>query len=285
VTAVELAEPETIPDACDLLARHAGEAKIIAGGTAVVLMMRQGLIRPGLLVSLNRIPQMSSIDAGDGHVRIGARCTLADIASSDLIRSLTPALARASQMVGNIRVRNAATIAGNLAEADYASDIPAVLTCLGAECTVRDPDGERRVGVDELITGFYSTALSPEEIITQIDVPVTTQRPSTYLKYVSRSSEDRPCVGVSALASIRNGTLDELRVVVGAVAPRPVLLRDVCSAAAGRKLDDSTIQEVADGYADGIDPLDDHRGSAWYRREMIRVFVNRALRELGAGNA
>lgn len=277
----ELARPDSIGEACRLLGESQEEAKLIAGGTAVVLMMRQGLIYPTLLVSLQRVEGLSSIEVADGQVLIGGNATLHDVATSGLVRRHAPSLARACEVVGNVRVRNAATLAGNLAEADYASDPPSVLACHRATCIAQGLDGTRSISIADLITGFYSTDLSPTEVITEVHVPIADPGELTsYLKYVSRSSEDRPCVGVAARAVVRDGTVEDLDVVVGAVGPGPVSRPAVCSTAVGRGLDDATIRMVADGYADSIDPMEDARGSSWYRREMIRVFVTRALEAL-----
>jgi carbon-monoxide dehydrogenase medium subunit len=277
----ELARPDSIAEACRLLDESNGEAKLVAGGTAVVLMMRQGLIFPTLLVSLQRVEDLASIEVADGHIQIGGGATLHAVAASDIVRTHAPSLARACEVVGNVRVRNAATLAGNLAEADYASDPPSVLACLGAKCIAQGLDGTRSIPIADLITGFYSTDLSPAEVITEVHVPIADpEEVATYLKYVSRSSEDRPCVGVAASAIIRDDTIEDLHVVVGAVGPAPAGRPEVCSSAMGRALDDATIRTVADGYADSIDPMEDARGSSWYRREMIRVFVTRALEAL-----
>ena len=277
----ELARPNSIAEACRLLDEADGEAKLIAGGTAVVLMMRQGLIFPTLLVSLQRVEDLVSIEVADGYVRIGAKATLNDVAVSDIVRRHAPSLARACQVVGNVRVRNAATLAGNLAEADYASDPPSVLACLGASCIAQGLDGTRSIPTADLVTGFYSTDLSRAEVLTEVHVPIPDPgEVTTYLKYVSRSSEDRPCVGVAASAILRDGAIEDLNVVVGAVSPAPAGRPEVCSSTTGRALDDATIRIVADGYADSIDPMEDARGSSWYRREMIRVFVTRALEAL-----
>ncbi|MGH2819121.1 MAG: FAD binding domain-containing protein [Actinomycetota bacterium] len=283
MTAPELAEPTSVPQACDLLAGRPDDAKVIAGGTAVVLMMRQRLISPGLLVSLDRIAGLDRIAVLDGHLTIGASATLSEVTASEVVRRHAPALARACGLVANVRVRNAATLGGNLAEADYASDPPAMLSCLGASCVVDGPEGRREVRVAELITGFYSTVLSPAEIITEIRVPIASDgQSSTYLKYNSRSSEDRPCVGVAASLVTRNEVISDLRIAVGAVASAPVVLPDVCRRAAGRTLDEDTIDLLADSYSGSIEPMDDARGSAWYRTEMIRVFVHRALQDLSS---
>lgn len=278
---LELARPGSVDEAVRILAESNGEGKVIAGGTGVVLMMRQGLIAPPLLVSLQDVAGLDEIVLSDGQLRIGARVTLREVATSDLVRSHAPALAHACDVVGNLRVRNVATLAGNLAEADYASDPPSVLTCLGASCSVRGPSGARSILVSDLITGFYTTALAPEEVITEIQVPIArSEERSAYVKYVSRSSEDRPCVGVAARVVSERDVVKELDIVIAAVAGTPVTAPRVCAAAIGRSLDDGTIAEIADGFAEGVDPMADARGSAWYRTQMIRVFVTRALNEL-----
>jgi carbon-monoxide dehydrogenase medium subunit len=281
MTAPDLARPASAEEACRTLGAAGEDAIVIAGGTAVVLMLRQGLIAPSLLVSLDRIDGLSAIEVAAEMLRIGARVTLDEIAASGAVRAHAPALARACGLVGNVRVRNAATLAGNLAEADYASDPPAVLACLGATCRVRGPDGARMVPIADLITGFYSTALSPAELITEILVPVAGRgERSTYLKYVTRSSEDRPCVGVAARAFFRGDAIGGLSVTVGAVGSVPASRPDVCASVSGSRLDDATIAKVANGYSASIDPIEDARGSAWYRSEMIRVFITRALNDL-----
>ncbi|MQA99869.1 MAG: 4-hydroxybenzoyl-CoA reductase [Actinobacteria bacterium] len=278
---MELARPATVDEAVRILDDSEGEGKLIAGGTAVVLMMRQGLISPPLLVSLQDVQGMTGIDQAGGSVRIGSRVTLGAVASSELVRAHAPALAHACNVVGNLRVRNVATLAGNLAEADYASDAPSVLTCIGATCSVQGPDGSRTLPISELITGFYSTALGPAEVIKEVSVPMGRRNERTaYLKYVSRSSEDRPCVGVAARALFDDGAVKELNVVIAGVAGTPAVAPHACDLGIGRPLEDGAIADVAEAYADSIDPMEDARGSAWYRTQMIRVFVTRALQTL-----
>lgn len=273
-------EPPTVEEACALLDRSA-DAKLISGGTAVVLMMQQGLIRPEVLVSLGRIEGLRFIERGDGVVCIGGGTTLTEIAASPLVRAQLPSLAYACHRVGNVRIRNVATLGGNLAEADYASDPPAVLASLGATCTARSASSSRTIPVIDLITGFYETSLAHGEVITEIQVPVPVgERRVDYQKYISRSSEDRPCVGVAARGDFDGSTVTALDVVVGAVAPVLQRVPDVTAEIAGRPLDDDAIAHVSRGYARGIEPMSDARGSAWYRRRMIEVFVRRALEEI-----
>jgi carbon-monoxide dehydrogenase medium subunit len=272
--------PPTVEEVCATLDRVAG-AKLISGGTAVVLMMQQGLIRPDMLVSLGRIGDLRFIERGDGVVRIGGGTTLTEIAASPLVRAQLPSLAYACHRVGNVRIRNVATLGGNLAEADYASDPPAVLASLGATCTARGTQGSRTIPVMGLITGFYETSLRHGEVITEIRVPAPSgERRVNYQKYISRSSEDRPCVGVAARGDFDGPAIADLDVVVGAVAPVLQRLPDVTAEVAGRPLDGDAIAHVSRGYAQRIEPMSDARGSAWYRRRMIEVFVRRALESL-----
>jgi carbon-monoxide dehydrogenase medium subunit len=280
--APELVEPTTVEEACSALSSDPEGARLIAGGTAVVVMLQQGLIAPSRIVSMDRLRELEGISATAGGLRIGARETLTDVARSSELRASAPALAGACGHVGNVRVRNAATLGGNVAEADYASDPPTVLACLGATCTVQASSGRRSLPVRDLITDFYTTTLERDEIITEVVVPAREPgERSIYLRYLSRSSEDRPCVGVAARARFDpGGSVDALDVAVGAVAGTPRMHPDVTQTALGQRLDDRVIDEVADGFADVVDPLDDVRGSSWYRRKVIAVLVRRALRGL-----
>ena len=282
---IDYREPTTVSEASELLSLNEG-GKVLAGGTAVVLMMQQGLLFPEVLVSLRNIDGLSSIIVGDDFITIGSAVTLQEIATSPLLLERTPSLARSCGLVGNVRVRNAATLGGNLAEGDYASDPPTVLAGMDATVVAESGRGERRIAARDLVTGFYETALEHDEIITRIEVrPLGPDEPAVYLKYVSRSSEDRPCVGVAARAKLTNKVVDELSLVVGAVASRPQRLDDVEDQAVGAPLTTDLIERLADAYSQRISPLEDARGSVWYRKRMIRVFVRRALEDLVSNGA
>ena len=282
---VDLLQPESIDELVSAL-RDDDDAKIIAGGTALVLMMQQGLIFPEQLVSLRKIDGLSGVTEANGCVKIGATTTLRDVARSATIQRLFPVLAKACDVVGNVRIRNAATLGGNLAEADYASDPPAALVSLGASVDIVGPGGPRESSVEDLLTGFYSTSLEHSEVITAINIPAA-EHPGrqVYLKYKSRSSEDRPCVGVAACAwmSVDGHSVERLQIAVGAAAATPQRFPDLEQIANGAGLDAGVIASIANGYAESIDALDDLRGSEWYRREMTRVFVSRALEALAVG--
>jgi carbon-monoxide dehydrogenase medium subunit len=286
---MELLEPRSVGEATSLLAEHGDEARIIAGGTAVVLMLQNRLISPAYLVSLGRIEGLDSIEYEPGiGLRIGPLATLRQAETSPLVRKHAPLLAETLATVANVRVRNAATVGGNLSEADYASDPPGAMLALRARVRATSSRGEREIPLDEFFKDFYETALAQDEVVTEVVVPEAgVNARGSYIKYVSRSSEDRPCVGVAALVELDPVETDsvcrELRVVVNAVAETPRELRDVEKMAQGRRLTSELIREVAEGYAEAIDPLSDMRGSAWYRKQMIGVFVRRAVEAAAGG--
>ncbi|MGH7716473.1 MAG: FAD binding domain-containing protein [Vulcanimicrobiaceae bacterium] len=272
--------PRTIDEVLLLLETHRSEAKIVAGSTALTILLRQGLISPEALVSLDRICGLHTIDVKDGVLKLGALVTHRAVERGVLVREHVPVLSHAFGVVANVRVRNVATVGGVLAEADYASDPPAVFVMLDAEIVVRSNACERVIPAGEFVRDFYETALEPNEIITGVRVPLPAPRTrAVYEKFSTRSSEDRPCIGVAALVRFAedNRTCEDVRVVVGAVASTPQRFRDVEALAMSRELTPALAQEIAEEYADRIDPLDDLRGSSWYRREMIRVWVRRAL--------
>jgi len=241
--------------------------------------MRQRLIEPAALVSIGSIAGLDRIDEVDGSLRIGAMVRHRDVELSDLVRARIPVLAETFGKVANVRVRNAATVGGVLAESDYASDPPALFAALDAEVVARGRAGERLIPVRDFFVAFYETALQPDEIVTGVVIPVPPVGSGTcYHKFVTRSSEDRPCVGVAAVVRLdSDGSTADLRVAVGAAAETPQRFPEVEALAAGRHLDPDLIGRIADEYAGAIDTLDDMRGSAWYRTEMVRVWVRRAI--------
>jgi carbon-monoxide dehydrogenase medium subunit len=270
-------KPSSLDEAIAQLAEYGGDARVVAGSTALTIMLRQGLIDPAALVLLLGIDGLNAIERENGHVRMGALVTHREAERSAELAGAIPVLAETFGRVANVRVRNQATVGGVLAEADYASDPPAVFVGLGAEIEARGSDGTRTIPAGEFFRAFYETALEPTEILTSVRVPVPAAGTgAVYKKYVSRSSEDRPCVGVFASAGP-----DGVRVVVGAAAETPQTFPEV-EALGANGLDAPTIATIAEHYSEAIDTLDDMRGSAWYRREMVRVWVARALTEVAA---
>ena len=276
----ELLQPRSIPEAVALLGRYGEEAKVVAGATALTIMLRQRLIAPRALVAIGGLPDLEAIDRADGHLHLGALATHRAVELSPLVRRELPVLASTFARVANVRVRNAATVGGVLAEADYASDPPAVFLALDAEIEVVGPNGARTIPASEFFLGFYETALAPEELVTGVRVPIPAARTAAvYEKFVTRSSEDRPCLGVAAVVRLGadGQTCEDLRVAVGAAADTPQRFPKYEALAHGQVLDEDLARTVAERYAESIDPIADMRGSAWYRTEMVRVWVRRAI--------
>jgi carbon-monoxide dehydrogenase medium subunit len=269
-------QPRSLDEAVEQLVEHEGEARVLAGSTALTIMLRQGLIEPSALVMIGGIEGLRGVGREDGWVSLGALTTHREAEKSEELAASIPVLAQTFAKVANVRVRNVATVGGVLAEADYASDPPAVFVGLAAEIEAYGPNGARTIPAAAFFHGFYETALEPSEILTSVRVPVPEAgTAAVYMKYVSRSSEDRPCVGVFASAAPSGG----VRVVVGAAGETPQTFPEI-EALAEAGLDESTIAAIADRYADSIETLEDMRGSAWYRTEMVRVWVRRALTEV-----
>ncbi len=276
--------PRSVSEAVALLADLGDSAKVVAGGTALTIMLRERLIAPDALVWIGGLPGLGGIEVVDGQLRLGALVRHREVELSPLVRAQLPVLADAFGKVANVRVRNAATVGGVLAEADYASDPPCVFRALDAVVEVTGPDGVRQVPLEDFIVAFYQTTLEHGDLVTGVRVPLLAPgTAAVYEKFVTRSSEDRPCVGVcGVLRTNPDGTVADLRVAVGAAAEIPLRLEEVEAAAIGRPADAATFSIVAAAYAADVDPLDDMRGSAWYRREMVGVWVRRALEHAAA---
>jgi len=280
-------QPATsVEDAILLLAADPDGAKLISGGTALVLMMRHGLVQLDTLVAIGDLPELRGIALHDRVLRIGAATTLAEVAASPVVRTHAPALAEACGHVGNVRVRAVATLGGNVAEADFASDPPAALVCLDATCQVVGPRGHRTVAVADVIVGPYMTTLQTDEVLTGIDVPIRPRGSrQAYLRMTTRSSEDRPSAVAAARAIIESGVVVDLSVVTAASTTTPLRLPQTIAPALGAPLDAGRIDAIAAGYEEAMEAIDDLRASAWYRRRLTGVLVRRVLHSVGGQEA
>jgi carbon-monoxide dehydrogenase medium subunit len=274
-----LVEPESLPEAIDALGRLDGEARLVAGGTALVAMIRLGLVKPDRLVSLHRVSALDEIRVEDGSLTLGAMATHADIERSRIVRDGWPLLAEAVRRVATPAIRTSGTIGGNLAYAEAASDPAPALLCLDAEVRVAGPNGERGVPVARFFRGFYEAALEPGEIVGAIRLPPPPAGArGGYIKYTSRSAEDKPLVGVAALVVLdASGRCADVRLALGGAAPTPIRAEAAERSLRGEALTDAAVRAAAETAAQHAEPLSDLMGSADYRREMIRVWVRRLL--------
>jgi len=282
-----LEEPQSVPEAIEILARPDGEARVIAGGTALVPTLRLGLVRPARLVSLHGIPELKSLRVDGRALEVGATVSVAALARHHATRSDWPLLTRAATCVATPAIRSSATVGGNLCYGEAVSDLAPALLCLDAQVRVGDSVGERVVPITEFFKGFYETAVEAGEIATGLRVPAVPREARTgYVRFCPRSAEDKPLVGVAALLRLDGARrVVELRLALGGAAPTPMRAREAETAATDQELTDGVIRAVAGAAAAEADPLSDLMGSADYRREMIRVWVRRLLAGLRDGRA
>lgn len=279
---MQVLRPTSVPETLAMLEASDEEAKMVAGGTALMLMLRNGLIFPSGLIALDRIGGLDYIVTDDTTIRIGALTTLRTVERSAELQSLLPTLTQALGMVANHRVRNRATIAGNLCEADYASDPPAILTTLDCQVRVASVRGERLIALTDLLVDYYETSLEHDELAVEVIIPRPAAGTRTnYLKYVSRSAEDRPCVGVAAVLSIDEaGLCRGVNVQIAGATPTPFSVPSALQQCVGAEPSDATWGHIAHAYVDAIEPIGDARGSTNYRKRVTGVLIGRALREM-----
>lgn len=273
----ELFEPKSIKEACKILSENQG-VKLIAGGTSLLILIKHGVFLPKTLINLKKVKGAADITFNSkSGLRVGGLATIYDLESAPAVRQHYPMLAQACHVVANIRIRNMATIGGNLAHADYQSDPPAALVALNASVELTSQSGIRSVGLVDFFLGTYETVLEPNELLTAIVLPPPiAQSKGTYVKFTTRSSEDRPCTGVAALVRGSSQSCEEVRVVVGAVSPKPVVINTE-SLVRGKTLTSDLIEEIARNAGEAVDPIEDLRGPADYKRQVVRVIVRRAL--------
>lgn len=245
-----------------------------------MLMMKMGVLRPERLVSLRAVEShYSEIRASDGQLRLGALATLSALERSPEVKLRAPVLARALRTLANVRVRNVATLGGHLAHADPHLDLPPLLIALGAGITTVDAKGGRMMPLENLYTGYLETALAPGELIAEVSVPVQGTRRAAYLKCTTRSADDWPALGVAVALDLDGGHVREARIALGAAIDVPSRLPEAEAALRGARLDEAALERTADAAAKQAAIVGDEHGSAAYKRELLKVYVKRALRQ------
>ncbi|HUB95654.1 MAG TPA: xanthine dehydrogenase family protein subunit M [Stellaceae bacterium] len=280
MTPFELAEPKSLREAIGLLDRDDPAVRPIAGGTALMLMMKAGLFRPIRLVSLRSIePRYARIEAEtDGALRIGAMATLASLEHSEAVRTHAPVVTRALRTLANVRVRNQATVGGNLAHADPHLDLPPVWIALGASLWIAGPGDEREIPVEDLFAGYYETVLRHDEVIAEMVVPSQRGRSAAYLKCATRSADDWPSLGIAVSLTLADETIVTCRLALGAATSTPVRLHQAEAALAGSRPDDAALARAGDAAVAEAEIVSDDRGSAAYKKHLLRVYLARAVK-------
>ncbi|UCF95064.1 MAG: xanthine dehydrogenase family protein subunit M [Desulfobacterales bacterium] len=282
----ELVEPTSIQEALGLLDPDDPSVRPISGGTALLMMMKAGVFHPRRLVSLRKLgKRFAEIQVGgDGSLVIGAMASLADLERSPVVARHTPVIGQAMRRLANVRVRNVASVGGSLAHGDPHMDLPPVLIALDARVTVVSPSGERTLKVEDLFEGYYETVLKYDELITELTIPPQGTGRTAYLKCTAGSADDWPALVVAVGLEAEGARVNSARVVVSAATDNALRLGNTEGLLAGARVDETVLRRAADAAAEEVEPLADIRGSAAYKRELLRVYVVRAVRKaIGAG--
>jgi carbon-monoxide dehydrogenase medium subunit len=274
----ELAEPTSLAAAIKLLDPDDPTIRPIAGGTALMLMMKAGVFNPEKLVSLRKIEsKYSSISADAKGLRIGAMTTLGTLERSADVGRITPIISRTLRTLSNVRVRNVATVGGALAHGDPHMDLPPVLMALGATMTVIGPNGERQLAVEELFSGYYETVLEKNELIAEVHVPAQGTRKAAYYKVTTGSADDWPALGVAAVIEADGKAIKTARIVASAATDKATRLKATEALLNGKTVTDTLLKEAGEAAVSESEFIADVRGSVPYKRELMKVYVRRAV--------
>ncbi len=281
----EYLEPHTLRQAIRMLQQHGDTARIVAGSTDFLVRWRAGFWHPDYVVNIEHIPGLSRLTYSRRNgLRMGALVTIQTLEQHPAVRRNYPALAAAAASFAGVQVRNLATVGGNICNASPSGDTLPALLAYGAECRLSGPDGHRQVPLDQLFTGPGQTVLARDEVLTEITLPAPEANTgSLYIKHSPRGAMDIATVGVaSALSLDRSGACTGARIALGAVAPTPLRARAAEDLLRGKQLDAGLLQAAADAAMTECSPIDDVRGTAGYRRQMVGVLARRTLEHAAA---
>jgi aerobic carbon-monoxide dehydrogenase medium subunit len=282
----EYRSPKNLKEVHATLKEFGGDAKMVAGGTALVIMMKQRLVRPSCLVSLRSVRGLNSIEISDGGLRIGGLATHREVESSPLLRRRLPMLAETYHHVATLRVRNMATVGGGLAHADPNQDPPPSLIALGATVKATSANGSRVIPLDEFFKDYYETVLNPDEIITEVFVPKAAPNTgAAYIKFLPRTADDYATVSAAAVLTLDKSkkNIVDARIALGSVGVTPIRASAAEAVLRGQPLKAEAFAEAGEKAKEAVDPVSDFRGSAAYKKDMAAVFVRRALEKALAG--
>ena len=283
MTSFDLAEPRTLEEAFTLLDSDDPAVRPIGGGTALMLMMKAQVFKPVRLVSLRRLGAGFTgitVAPDKSSVRIGAMTTFAELEHSPEIARLLPVIPETMLTLANVRVRNVATVGGNLAHGDPHLDLPPVWTALGARVLIRSRAGQRTIPVEQLFAGYYETTLAQGEIIKAIEVPVKPDWRTHYAKVTTRAAHDWPALGLAVSAKLSGNRIEDLRLVLSAAVDRPTRLQSTEQALRGATIDATSLAKAGEAAVGETHIESDLRGSAAYKQHLLRVYVARAIQTL-----
>ena len=282
-------QPTTLQEASQLLKENGPGGRFLAGGTDLVIAMKEKGLVPEYIVDLKRLPGLSGIrENSDGSISLGALTTLHEIETSALIKKKYPFLSQSAAEVGSIQIRNRATIGGNIANASPSADTSPALMALGASATITGASGDRKIAIEEFFKGPGQNALSQNEILTEVTIPKTSANlVGEYIKFSPREMMDLAYVGVAVVYNLaaNDRKCTGVRIVLGAVAPTPIRAKRAEAALEGQVLSESLAGKVGQIAAEEAKPISDVRSSADYRRAMVGTMTKRALLNAAVGPA
>jgi aerobic carbon-monoxide dehydrogenase medium subunit len=275
----DLAVPTSVEDCLKILAERGGEAKLVAGGTDLLPQMKNGVLRPALVVDLSGVPRIRQIENSNGRaLRIGAAVTARALEVSPAVREAYLAIAESGALIGSLQVRNLATVGGNLCNAAPSADMAPPLMAMEAEAVIAGPGGERRVPIADFFTGVRKTVLAPDEMLVELIVPPPgAHSGGHYLRHTPRRELDIAVVGVASQITLTDGRCAKARIALASVAPTPVRAIAAERALEGQTVTPETIERAAALAVEAARPISDQRGSAEFRRHLVRVLTRRTL--------
>ena len=274
--------PTSVGEAVGLLGELGETAAVLAGGTSLMNMARLGLAEPEHVVSLATVPELHGVSGSvDDGLTLGAMTTLRDVETSHLVRRLTPGITEAAGHVATVRIRNQATVGGNLVHADPNQDLPPMLMVHDAVARIIGPAGPREVAVDEMFVGFLQSVVSEDEVLVSVHVPpVAAGLRSGYLKFLPRTQDDYPTISVAAAVAVVDGRVQHARIAVAGGGSTTVRCREAEAVLTAGGLDAHSLRAAAAAVPDALDPISDGRGSSRYKRSMAAVCTQRLLERL-----
>jgi carbon-monoxide dehydrogenase medium subunit len=270
--------PTSLSEAIALLQQHGDQAKLLSGGQSLLPLLKLRLGAAGHLIDIGRIPGLEYIKEEGGFLKIGGRTRESALERSEIIKTKYPILHDTSIVIADPLVRNRATVGGNLAHADPANDHPATMLALGAEVTATGPKGARTIPIDQFFTGIFSTALAPDDILTEIRVPIPPPRSGgAYVKLERKVGDFATAAAAAQVTLGPGGEIERAGIALTAAGPTPIKATDAERFLLKKKPDAATIAEAARLAASATSPTADRRGSVQYKKEMARVLTARAL--------
>lgn len=282
----EYLAPESVKEACGLLARYGSEAKVLAGGSDLVVKMKHGLLKPRYLVTMKNLDELKGVryEPGQGVV-IGARTTHNQVQANALLREKYASVPGAAGTMAAYQVCNVGTIGGNLVNAVPSADMPPILIALDAKARIVGVNGERTVPVEDFFTGVGKTVLTQDEILAEIIIPDQPTTGSKYIKFGLRRAGALAVVGIASSVVMEGPLAKDVRIVLGAVSPVPMRAKKAEEVLRGKEVTDELIREAGEAAASESKPISDIRGSAEYRRHLVAVLTRRTLKSaIGEGH-